>query len=755
VAKKHFLFLLFLFISAELFSQKTVRYELFITDTTVNYAGKFKHAIAVNGTIPMPVLTFTEGDTAEIFVHNNLKKETTSLHWHGVVVPNQFDGVPYLTQMPIGPGKTFLYKFPVVQNGTYWYHSHSKLQEQIGMYGSLIFLKKNEPAIKQYPVVLSDWTNERPYEVHRSLHNATDWYGIKKHSTQNYVQAIKEGYFKTKVTNEWKRMLAMDVSDVAYENFLINGKTVDEQPQFKAGEKVKLRIANAGAATYFWLTYSGGKITVVANDGEDVEPVEVDRLIIGVAETYDVIVTIPENMSYEFLATAEDRTKSASLWLGSGMKMPVTPLPKLKYFEGMKMMNGMMKMNGDLDDMGMNMNNQTMDMNNVMYPEITGEEEPKKKKSQQHDMKDMKMDSMQNGNKPMPDIVTLDYSMLRSVKKTTLPPGNVKLLNFELTGNMNRFVWSINNKTVSEADKILIHKGENIRIIMTNNTMMRHPIHLHGHFFRVLNGQGEYAPLKNVLDIMPMETDTLEFAATESGDWFFHCHLLYHMMSGMGRIFSYENSPPNPELPNPDKAIKKLFRDDREFHPMAKIGIEYNGSDGEAMIANTRWKFETMWHLGFHDMHGYEIETMIGRYLGKMQWWYPYVGFDYHYKKEGMPQENIFDIEGSPENIFGSEEKNMFGQVSDKDNRHTVTAGIEYTLPLLFIADARVDGNGKFRFQLSREDIPVTSRLRFALMINTDKEYMAGLRYIVTKYFSLSSHYDSDMGLGSGVTFTY
>ena len=212
------------------------------------------------------------------------------------------------------------------------------------------------------------------------MHNATDWYAIKKGSTQSYSEAIKEGYFKTKVTNEWKRMNAMDVSDVYYDKFLINGKNENEHPQFKAGDKVRLRIANGGASSYFWLTYSGGKITVVANDGNDVEPVEVDRLIIAVSETYDVIVTIPENMSYEFLATPEDRTKSASLWLGSGMKMPATPLPKLKYFEGMKMMNGMMKMNGDMDDMGMQMSNQTMDMNTVMYPEITGEEKPKRKK---------------------------------------------------------------------------------------------------------------------------------------------------------------------------------------------------------------------------------------------------------------------------------------------------------------------------------------------------------------------------------------
>ncbi|MGB3078927.1 MAG: multicopper oxidase domain-containing protein, partial [Saprospiraceae bacterium] len=573
---------------------KRVLYHLYVADTTVNYTGKPRHAIAINGSIPAPTLYFTEGDTAEIYVHNMLKKATTSIHWHGIILPNRFDGVPNLTTAPIKPGEVHLFEFPIVQNGTYWYHSHTELQEQSGMYGALIIYKKNEPVMNQYPVVLSDWVDENPKQVHRSLHNATDWYAIRKGSTQNYGQAIKEGYLGTKINNEWKRMLAMDVSDVAFDRFFTNGKTQSEQPQYRKGDKVKLRVVNGSAATYFWLKWSGGKITVVANDGEDVEPVEVDRLIIAVSETYDIIVTIPEDMSYQFLATSEDRTKSTSLWLGSGMLMPATPLPKLKYFEGMKMMNGMMKLNGDLDDMGMNMSNQTMDMNNVMYPEISGEPESKKKKSKDQtmhhtDQQEMNADEMQGMDMSSGDIVTLDYSMLRSPKNTTLPKGILKELHFELTGNMNRFVWSSNNKTVSEADKILIRKGENIRIIMTNNTMMRHPMHLHGHYFRLLNGQGDYAPLKNVVDIMPMETDTLEFAATESGDWFFHCHILYHMMSGMGRVFSYENSPPNPELPDPVKSLRKLYNDDRQFHAMAKVGIESNGSDGEAMLANTRW----------------------------------------------------------------------------------------------------------------------------------------------------------------------
>lgn len=723
---------------------RTVRYDLYIADTTVTYGKKTKRAIAVNGQIPMPTLTFTEGDTALIYVHNNLDEET-SLHWHGLFLPNKMDGVPFLTQMPIKPHSTYVYKFPIVQHGTHWYHSHSGFQEQIGMYGAFIMNKREEWDIPTIPLVLSEWTDMKPEEVHRSLKNANDWFAIQKGTTQSYIEAIKSGHFKTKVTNEWKRMNAMDVSDVYYDAFLINGKNQQSQPQFKAGDKVRLRIANGGASDYFWLTYSGGKITVVATDGNDVEPVEVDRLIIAVSETYDVVVTIPENKSYEFLVTPEDRTGSASLWLGKGEKIPAQKLPKLKYFAGMKMMNDMMDMQGNMIEMeGMKMQNQAMDMNNVMYPEITGEENPKAEEKKETAMPDMPMPNDKsmvemNMTDDNTDIVTLNYNMLRDPKKTILPKGSWKELKFELTGNMNRYVWSLDNKTVSESDKILIKKGENVRIIMFNNSMMRHPMHLHGHDFRVLNEQGENAPMKNVLDIMPMERDTIEFAASESGgDWFFHCHILYHMMSGMGRVFSYENSPPNPEISDPKLAQRKLFSDDRAFHPMATIGLESNGSDGEFMLANTRYRFSTEWRLGLNAHHGNESETYFGRYIGRMQWLFPFIGFDYHYNSMNNDSEN-----------------NLFGQVSNQKNRKAAVIGVQYILPMLVTAEARLDSKGKLRFQLMREDIPVTSRLRMNFMANTDKEYMAGFRYIVTKYFSLSTHYDSDMGYGGGITLTY
>lgn len=743
IFKNKWLVILLILTTKITFAQKVVRYDLYVKDTLVNYVGKEKRAIAVNGQIPMPTLTFTEGDTAEIHVHN-LLKETTSLHWHGLLVPNQEDGVPYLTQMPIKPNSTHIYRFPIIQNGTHWYHSHSGLQEQIGMYGNFIMLKKpNDPTFRKgiddlptFPIILSEWTNLNPNNIHRMLHNANDYPALKKNAVQSYAEAIKAGHFKTKLNNEWKRMLAMDVSDVYYEKILMNGKpssdlTNIDGKELKSGDKVRLRISNGGASSYFWLNYAGGKITVVANDGNDVEPVEVDRLIIAVSETYDIIVTIPaENTAFEFLATTEDRTNSASLYIGNGIKQLQSPLPRLKYFEGMQMMNNMMTMNGDLNDMGMKMSLNQMDMNVVMYPEITGNSKPKQSDNDPN---------LYNAN-ALAEMVTLNYAMLKSPYNTSLPKNApVKELKFTLTGNMNRYVWSMDNKVVSETDKILIKKGENVRIVLYNNSMMRHPMHLHGHDFRLLNGQSENAPLKNIVDIMPMETDTIEFNANTEGDWFFHCHILYHMMSGMGRIFSYENQAPNPLIPNPKLAQRKLFADDQKFHLMAENDFATNGNDGMAMLQNTRWSIGTEWRLGYNDMHGYETETHIGRYIGKMQWLMPFIGFDWRYRK--LEQNEI--------------EKNLFGQTNTKDIRTQVSLGFNYTLPMMVTLQSEVYQDGNVRVQLMREDLPIAKRLRMAFMVNTDTEYMVGLKYITHKNIGFTTHYDSDMGLGVGINFNY
>lgn len=710
------IFLLFAFLLTCLTIQarQLVEYDLFVKDTVVNLTGKDRKAIAVNGQIPMPTLYFTEGDTAVIRVHNQMHHET-SIHWHGLLLPNEQDGVPYLTTAPIRPHTTHTYQFVIRQNGTYWYHSHTMLQEQVGMYGAIVIYKKDQRPVNEEVVLLSDWSDENPHQIERSLHYATDWYMIKKKSVQSYGEALLKGHFGTKLANEWKRMHAMDVSDVYYERFLVNGESSQERPQYKPGDQVRLRVINGSSSTYFWLTWAAGKITVVASDGMDVEPVEVDRLIIGVSEIYDVLVTVPEDgRSAEFLATAEDRTGSASLWLGEGEKITASALPLLDYFEGMKMMNGMMTLGGRMDDMGMNMSLQTMDMNAVMYPEMKGGQHDH---HQHHSM----------------EAVTLNYSMLKSPVSTALTEGPVRTLHFELTGNMNRYVWTLDNLTISESDKILIKKGENIRIILSNQSMMRHPMHLHGHFFRIVNGQGDFAPLKNVLDIMPMEIDTIEFHASEEyGDWYFHCHILYHMMAGMGRIFSYEDSPENP-----DANLRKVYADDRRFYLGADIGLESNGSDGEVSLMNTRWLLQAEWRLGLNDRSGYETESHFGRFLGRNQFALIYAGWDWRSRQAGEP------------------ERNLFGQINSKDSRGVACVGLQYTFPFFLVADLRVDHTGNIRVELRRDDIPLSNRLRLWGAVNSDLEYSLGGRYILTKYLSASAHYDSDMGFGAGVAVTY
>ena len=742
------------------FIPKVTRYDLYVTDTVLNYTGKDVPAIAVNGQTPMPTLYFTEGDTAMIVLHNRLKKGETSLHWHGLILPNVYDGVPWLTTPPIKAGESYTYKFPLKQHGTYWYHSHTMLQEQSGMNGALIIHPRRPDTIPEYTLLLTDWTDMKPSEVDRLLHNGSDWFAIQKNklrpgTVQSYSDAIQAGALGTKLGNEWKRMHAMDVSDVYYDRFLTNGKVEDAAPRFKGGQQVRLRIINGNSSTYFWIQYAGGKMQVVATDGADVEPVSVDRFIMGVAETYDVIVTLPaDSTAYQLLATAEDRTRSTSLWLGNGIRQLAQPLGPLDYFAGMKMMNGMMKMNGDLDDMGMKMGLQRMDMNEVMYPEITGgrsEEGKKVKEVREGARRSARDDGKGKEVKKQPGHeahaaassterpVTLNYAMLRAPEPNTLPPGPLNEQHLELTGNMNRYLWSIDGKTISEADKIKIHKGENVRLILHNNSMMRHPMHLHGHFFRVLNGQGAYAPLKNVLDIMPMETDTIEFAGTESGDWFFHCHILYHMMSGMGRVFSYADTATNPELGDPKRAWRNFLKEDKHWHLMAQNDFATNGLDGELMLMNKRWELQTEWRLGYTKEHGQEVEARFGRYVDRMQWLFPYIGAEWRSHPMDM------DIH----------EDNLFGEPNTWDDRKALNIGLRYTLPFLLVLDGHIDTDGQLRASLMREDIALTPRLRMDLMGNTDLEYMAGLRYVLNKTFSLRTHYDSDMGLGVGLTLTY
>lgn len=744
------------------FGGKTVRYDLYVKDTIVNFTGKNRRAIAINGKLQAPTLYFTEGDTAEIYLHNMLK-ENTGLHWHGVILPNEHDGVPYLTTKPVKPGETHLYKFRISQNGTYWYHSHEALQEQVGMNGILVFKKREGEPKTEYnaeiPVLLGDWSDDDPMQIARRLHMAnTDWYAVKKNAVQSYWEAIKSGNLGTKALNECKRMEAMDVSDVYYDKFLINGVPSSEYSNLKAGDKIRLRVANGGSSTYFWLNYGGGKIKVVGNDGNDVVPVEVDRLIVGVSETYDIEVTIPENKSFEFRATSEDRIGHASLWLGSGEKVEAPNLPRLMLFEGMKMMNGMMEMSGNMKPMNMTMGNQMMDMNEVMYPELS---ESQRKTTAKHinemmgvkTKEDQKEDHSQHAGMDMKEektIKRLSYNILKSPEKTILPTDSIREMKFTLEGNMNHYLWTLDNKTVTETDKILIKKGEVLRIKMYNNSMMRHPMHLHGHDFRLINSKGEYSPLKNVVDIMPMETVTIEFTANQDGDWFFHCHILYHMMAGMGRIFSYENSKPNPQLPNRKMAWKNFIQDNKMTSSMAMLDVASNKIHAETMtMFGPRWANLNEFHTNWNFDH-FEGSAKVGRFLGKFQWALPYAGIRVQKNHEIMERQMAEDL--------GMEfhgKKTWFGQQKASKNRFAFILGMQYVLPMLITADASVDQNGKVLLELSREDIPLSRRLRGNFSVNSDGEFSTGVRYIVQKWLSLSGNYDNEMGWGAGFTLTY
>lgn len=743
------------------FGGKTARYDLYVKDTIVNFTGENRRAIAVNGKLQAPTLYFTEGDTAEIYLHNMLK-ENTGFHWHGVILPNEHDGVPYLTTKPVEPGETHLYKFRVSQNGTYWYHSHEGLQEQIGMNGILVFNKREgEPKTeytKEIPVLLGEWSDEDPMQIARRLHMAnTDWYAIKKNAVQSYWEAIKSGNFGTKALNEWKRMEAMDISDVYYDKFLINGLPSSEYSNLKAGDKVRLRVANGGSSTYFWLNFGGGKIKVVGNDGNDVVPVEVDRLIVGVSETYDIEVTIPENKSFEFRATSEDRIGHASLWLGSGEKIEAPILPRLKLFEGMKMMNGMMKMSGNMKPMNMVMGNQMMDMNEVMYPELS---ESQRKITMKH-MNEMmgikekrsekeENNSQNSGMEEEKSIKRLSYNILKSPEKTILPTENVREMKFTLEGNMSHYLWTLDNKTVTETDKVLVKKGEVLRITLYNNSMMRHPMHLHGHDFRLINSKGEYSPLKNVVDIMPMETNTIEFAANQDGDWFFHCHILYHMMAGMGRIFSYEDSKPNPQLPNRKLAWKNFLKDNRMISSMAMVDLHSNKLHAETMtMFGPRWANLNEFHSNWEFDH-FDGNFKVGRFLGKFQWAIPYAGLRIQKNHEMMERKMAEEM---GEDFH--EKKTWFGQQKASKSKVTFIVGAQYILPMLITADASVDHNGKVLLELSREDIPISRRLRGNFSINSDGEFTSGIRYILQKWLSVSGNYDNEMGWGGGITLAY
>ena len=678
---------------------KLVEYEFDINYKTVNFSGEDVQAMSVGGSIPAPTIEATVGDTLRVTFHNKMDVES-SIHWHGVLLPNDQDGVPFLTTSPIRAGKSFTYEYPIIHHGTYWYHSHTQLQEQRGVYGSLVFHPKDGEKYKadrEYVAVLSDWTNENPMQVLRNLKKDGDYYALKKDSVQSWIKVFQYGpeAIKNRLNSSWTRMGPMDLSDVGYDAFLLNGKKESAVDGLKGGETVRLRIVNASASSYQYVEFAGGPMTIVAADGVDTELKEVDRLKISVAETYDVLVQLPDdNMAYEFRASAEDGTGYSSLWLGEGHKMVARTIEKPNLF---------------LIDHSIH----NMDMGDMKMDSMEGMDHS----MHDMDMDDMKMDSVDHSNMghTMPAGNTAirmmnEYDGLRSPVKTTLPVGNPdREVLLELTGNMERYVWSFNNKTLAEEDKILIRKGENVRFKFVNRTMMHHPLHLHGHFFRVLNGQGEYSPLKHTVNVPPMQTVEIEFYANEEKDWFFHCHNLYHMKGGMARVVRYEDAPSRGELN--DQFYKNLKQD--PWYRSVDTMTYSNFIGNETRFSNTRNAIE--------------------------------LGFDYDYKDE---YEIDVEYERSINRFFDVFVGGDF-QGDELKNESLAVLGIRYVLPMLIDSEIRLDSKGNARLELS-SDLQLTNRTKFDWLVNTDDEYHLGLEYEITKKVSLVANFDSDYGGGVG-----
>ncbi|MDD3620381.1 MAG: multicopper oxidase domain-containing protein, partial [Desulfobulbaceae bacterium] len=312
-----------------------VEYDLVIDRQPVNMTESAASGMTINGSIPGPTLRFAEGDLARIRVRNNME-EDTSIHWHGVLVPPGMDGVPYLSFPPIRPGAAFVYEFPIRQHGTYWYHSHSSLQEQSGVYGSIVIEPKHQRlhADRDHVILVSDWTDENPHSVLRTLKRGSEWYALEKGGSQSILGAARLGLLGSYFTRELRRMPPMDIADVAYDRFLASGRP-ESFLEALPGETVRLRIINGSSTTYFHLEFAGGPMTIIAADGQDVEPVRRQRFLVGVAETYDVLVQTGGNGAYEFRATAHDGSGYASVWIGSGPYYPAPDIPRPNMYHSM------------------------------------------------------------------------------------------------------------------------------------------------------------------------------------------------------------------------------------------------------------------------------------------------------------------------------------------------------------------------------------------------------------------------------------
>ena len=517
--------------------------------------GRTGHAVMINGTVPAPLIRLREGQNARIAVTNTLD-EDTSIHWHGVLLPFQMDGVPGVSFPGIRPGKTFIYEFPVRHAGTFWYHSHSGLQEQLGHYGPLIFDPADADTVacdREHVLVLSDWSFMHPHIMMQKMKHGSGYFNRQKLTLSGLLQKDNpEQKIPLKDRLMWNRMRMdpTDISDItgsAY-TYLINGHGPQENwtGLFRPGERVRLRVINASAMTIFNFRIPGLRMTVVQADGNNVRPVTVDEFQISVAETYDVILEPVEDRAFAIVAESVDRSGMGRGTLAPrlGMSAAVPPLrPRPMLGMGDMGMAGMDHGSMGSTDMGMaGMDHGSMgaaDMGNMAMRDKSLAP-PNMKVGVGVDM--IAMNPQDAAGKPGLGLENaghkvLVYTDLVALKPNPDPRPPSRSMEIHLTGNMERFMWSFDGRKFSEVvEPIRFARNERVRVTLVNDTMMQHPIHLHGHFFEVVNGHHGHHPMKHTVNVMPGSKITFDLTADNPGDWAFHCHLLFHMHAGMFNV---------------------------------------------------------------------------------------------------------------------------------------------------------------------------------------------------------------------------
>ena len=538
-------------------------FNLTIAPQQVNFTGKTRTATAVNGHVPGPVLRWREGDRVSLKVTNYLA-ESSSIHWHGIILPNAMDGVPGINFAGIEPGESYHYQFDVRQSGTYWYHSHSGFQEQTGLYGPIIIDPLDpEPFAydREHVIMLSDWSDEDPNALYAHLKKMSDYYNFNERTVGDLVHDIREkGLVRTwNERSMWNsmRMSDRDISDVTgyTYTYLMNGQTpaAGWHGLFERGEKVRLRFINGSAMSFFDVRIPGLKMTVVAADGQHVEPVTVDEFRIGVAEIYDVIVEPKDDSAYCIFAQAIDRTGYARGTLTSDPALTVEvprydPYPILTMTDmsmDMAAMQGMKGMKGMAGKQSVN--RKAMDRPMVgktgRGSAGTGSDAPvvhaetefgphvdMRAMNPMYRLDDPGVGLRNNGRK------VLTYADLRNLYPTPDPRDPGREIQLHLTGNMARYMWSINGIRYGDAEPIGFTYGERLRITFVNDTMMNHPMHLHGMWSDLETGDGRYIPRKHTVTVQPGSKISYLVTADAMGGWAFHCHLLYHMLAMFRKV---------------------------------------------------------------------------------------------------------------------------------------------------------------------------------------------------------------------------